>query len=316
MHKNIDEVTEQLLGDLTLTNKNVAVLVEDKQDMAFWQRLITEFAPHLKPDFPMFLNPNFNASAKTGKGELKKYVPFVCEQLLICADSDNDAYHETTDTDWLAPRRPFIYQTYVHSRENHFFHYKNLENLCFEFAYQPYNFRPDFERISEALYDFLMLWLFFTDVKYSWLNKELSLNISWDSLVKIVEEIDFQAIETIETLRNIGVVIKENILDFGDEVEKTLRDNGCEYILEELHTFKSNCPIVPNQTLWYIQGHCAFDNIVLPYFEKVLALLEPQNQGKSYRDVLSSSYGSCFSEANPCLFFDLIKADFKADFPT
>ena len=146
-----EEIIQQMIEDLTLLYppKNTVILVEDREDASFWRRILLEYAPHIKPDFPLF--------STTGKGNLKQYTSHLSKQVLICVDSDNDGYHTTGHSEWLHPRKPFIYQTYAHSRESHFIHPNNLKQSCDDLIGVEYDFPSDFAEISEALYNCLTI---------------------------------------------------------------------------------------------------------------------------------------------------------------
>jgi len=107
--------------------------------------------------------------------------------------------------------------------------------------------------------------------------------------------------------------------------------NGFDYLLDELSEFQKNCPIEPHKALWFIQGHCAFGDIMLPYFTKVIQLISKnleinsiskedrnhwQKRSKidSYKDLLAVSYRNCLAASQQCDFFDQIKADIENDF--
>jgi hypothetical protein len=332
MHKSVEEEIEQFIANLSmLPGRNVAVLVEDREDIAFWERLMKEFAPGLKPDFPY--------TSSTGKDALRKYANHVSKQVLICADSDNDAYHQTRNSEWLNPRRPFIYQTYAHSRENHLIHPGNLQQECKDLIWIDYDFQRDFEEISQALFPWLRCWLFFTDEKQRWLNDSIEgfeREVSWGKLKSMVEacfeERNFNKCQTTDEARNIFTPLIVVITEYRHTLLQTISENGFEYLRPELEAFEKDCPIEPQEALWFIQGHCAFDEIMLPYFEKIVSLLsaelaarakskEDENrwekrvkQEHAYRDLLNVSYRNCLTSSQHCRFFDQIKADFQVDF--
>lgn len=314
MYNKREERIEQIIADLSLSDKNVVVLVEDKEDMAFWKRVISEFAPTLVPDFPMFIKSKEQLQ-ETGKGELSKYVSFVSDKVIICADSDNDAYHKTSDTIWLSPRKKFIYQTYLHSRENHCINHQHLNLICLQHAHEHYDFKQDFENISKALYEYLILWLFFTDTenKKLRLDSSIDLNISWKRLKSIVAELNIMSLENKQELQSIHISLHEKILDIKRSIEEQIKENNYGYILRELDEFKRECPILPEETLYFIQGHCAFESIIVPFLDKMIALLK-NTKIKSYEDVLLNSYTNCFSKNSDCKFFKKIEVDFRADF--
>ncbi len=336
MHKSVEEEVAQFIADISLYhNKNAAVLVEDREDIPFWERILQHFAPGLKPVFPFI--------SASGKDTLRKYADHVSSKVLICVDSDNDAYHITPNTTWLHPPRPFIYQTYAHSRENHYIHPANLELDIRELlqAGVEHDFRQDFSDLSEALYPWLVLWLFFTDQERQWLNHQIegwNKEVSWNKLKDIIKECmkqqQFSQTETIEDMRNLAVYLRESISLHREELLKLVSENGYGYLEEELEDFQRSCPISPEEALWFIQGHCALEDVVLPYFAKTVQVLSRelatkaqsqeernrwQNQTSKpdsfYRYPLTISYRNCLIDTTKCRFFDLIKSDIARDFP-
>ncbi len=332
MHKSINEEIEQFIGDLTLyyPKKNTIVLVEDREDMAFWKHIIQEFAPHIKPDFPLL--------SSTGKSTLRKYVNHVSKEVFICIDSDNDFYHKTMHTEWLNPRKPYIYQTYSHSRENYFIYPNNLQQVCESLINIEYDFNSDFKQISEAFYDWLTIWLFFTDSERTWLNKEIdnfAVEIAWKKLENIINnayiQVNFDNIQLLSEVKDISTIFKELILEHKEFLFKIILNNGYEYLLPDLNDFQQSCSIQPQETLYFIQGHIAFDKIILPYFTKVIQVLaldlakeettddrrnhfQNRSKHKDYNDLLRDSYHRCFSSSNSCRFMEQIKHDIISDF--
>lgn len=332
MHKSVEEIVEQLIGDLSLySDKNTAILVEDREDIAFWRRILQEYAPHVKPDFPIF--------STSGKGNLKQYFNYVSKQLFICVDSDNDAYHQTIFSEWLHPRKPFIYQTYAHSRESHFIHPNNLKQYCEGIIAIEHDFYPDFVKLSEVLYEWLIFYLFFKDKERKHLGKSIEnfgSEISWEALKNIIkkafEESHFEQAETLDEVRNLSTQFKIQTLAHKEHLQSLIRENGYDYLFDELQEFQRQCLIEPSDTLWFIQGHCAFDDIILPYFDKTMQILsknlvesakskEERNRwkkisdpSKSYRDALSLYYVNCLSPSQQCRFFKQIQEDMQNDF--
>ncbi len=331
MHRSVEEEVDQFIADISLySGKNAAILLEDREDMAFWERIVREFAPQVKPVFPF--------SSKSGKDALRKYVSHASKMVLICVDSDNDAYRQSQNSKWLHPRRPFVYQTYTHSRENHFIHPGNLQQDCKDLLQTEYDFHQDFSEISTAFHEWLVFWLFFTDENRAWLSEcitNFNQEVSWGKLNEIVqscfEESGFYQLKTLEEVRNISVFFREKILTHKGQVELLISDNGFDYLLDELEAFKQSCPIESHDALWFIQGHCAFEDVILPYFSKVIQLIftdlaekastmeehnhwQKRSKTNSYRDILSISYRNCFSTSQQCRFFDQIRGDIENDF--
>lgn len=332
MHKSIEEEVEQFFGDLTLYHpkKNVVILIEDEEDMAFWKHIFEEYAPQIRPDFPFLTS--------SGKGTLKKYIEFVTDKLLICVDSDNDSFYKTNDSEWLSSKKPFIYQTHTHSRENYFVLAHNLQRLAESLGFQ-YDFDSDFKKISEILYDWLINWLFYNDIERHWLRTQIdnfATEVSWKKLESIIKESykkeDFNSINNLDKLRNITTTFKVLISEYNVYLDKLMQENGYDYLLAERNEFKNSCTIEPHETLHFIQGHIAYEDIILPYFTKIIQIIamdmaEKQTSKEKlnhymnrvkkddYSDSLKSSYKDCFSKSVNCKFMEQIKQDINSDFP-
>jgi hypothetical protein len=322
-----ETIARQIVEDLALLpGKNAVVLLEDREDIPFWKRVLQEFAPGINPDFPFWDNTR-------GKGRLKKFVHLVSQKILLCTDSDNDAFHQTKNTEWLSPRRPFIYQTYAYSWENHLIHPENLRQDCLSITYEDYDFQTDFKEISESLHDWLMLWLFLTDenrVSEAKYLKSLGAKFSWDDFEVFVQECfenaGFTDALTLDEAQKIIVEFKVRQEEHLKSTEqKIFMANGLDEWWKEFLAFRKKCPIEPCETLWFIRGHQAFDDIILPYFDKIVEILskkEGQNSQMSkkktaatHRDLLRVSYRNCLSASQNCRFFREIKRDFQQDFP-
>lgn len=328
MPQSIEDDIDQFLGDLHLYHpvRNVVVLVEDLGDISFWESILTTVNPQLRPNFPLL--------AANGKSVLRKYVDYVSKQFFICADTDNDCYHQTVHSTWLHPRKPYIYQTYTHSRENHLIHPKHLEICCKNLVHKIHDFETDFKIISTSFYDWLMLWLFFTDDNRKFLNKlinKFAERFAWDTLKKRIERLHFDKENSIEMVRNQLTSLKMSVLELQVRLFEDLEAEGLDYLITEFNDFKTTCPILPEESLWFVQGHIAFDSIMLPYFTKGVQLMatelaniavskEEKNRWQkranetNYRDTIILSYINYLPIEQPYRFMELIKKDILKDF--
>lgn len=331
MHKTVQDKLDQFRGDLLLGRNNTIVLIEDREDQYFWELILKNFAPNIKPDFPI--------SSTTGKDALRPYAEYAAKDLIICVDSDNDAYHKTQNSDWLNPSRPYIYQTYTHSRESHFIHPENLEEECKEITHRMHHFRNDFHDISKALHPWLILWLFFNDSDNKWVLTAingLEDALSWKKLKKMVQDayqnIGFEDTQNMDVAQKLSVELSIQLRDYREYIISQIANEGYEYLITSFHEFEKTQPIQPEETLWYIQGHCAFEHIILPYFDKIIQILsllnaeiatkddqknhwlKKSNSSTSYRDRLSISYRTCLLGSRDCKFFEQIKYDIQKDF--
>ena len=153
-----------------------------------------------------------------------------------------------------------------------------------------------------------------------------------DIIATCFKNIRFESLTTREDALNISTELKVKILEHKEHILNLIIAHGYGQLIDELEEFQKNCPINPTESLWFIQGHCAFDDIIVPYFNKIIQILaknladkakskEKQNHWnkrseskQSYRDVLSLNYRNCLSPSQECRFFRQIQDDIQTDF--
>lgn len=329
MHDSIKSKIDQFIGDLLLVSEEdkFNILIEDKEDIQFW-RLIFE-SLELKPVFPEF------PSKATGKAPiLQDYYAHLSDKLVICVDSDNDHLHETNFSSFIKQRPKHLFHTHTHSRENHFIYPDNLALEYEGITYEAFDFKKIFNDLSEALHPWLLTWLFFNDRSRAWLEKEipdLKRSFSWKELEKVAAK-TFQKMQREDSLDDILLILSE----LNNTILLALK-TAWESIPEEFSFLKiqyneySETPIVElNETLFFIQGHCAFDTIIMPLFNNLVRIetlhkarkekeKDKQNHWlnkskEDYRRELSQSYKNCLMTGRSCKFIKLIQNDIAQDF--
>lgn len=328
MHNSIKSEIDQFLGDLSLLSEDrINVLIEDKEDQLFW-KLIFE-SRSLKPIFPKF------PSKSDGKPPLlQDYSIHLSEKLVICVDSDNDHLHETSFSPLIQQRPKYLYHTYTHSRENHLIYPDNLaleyESITFEIL----DFATIFQNISEVLYPWLVTWLFFNDKSKEWVQNEITdfkSFFSWKKLESVVEEA-FKELDKKDNVNDILSVLS----DLNSLISTTLKDiwdcipDAYGFLRDEFKDYSENPIVGHHETLFFIQGHCAFEAIVLPlfnHFVRVESSKKARNEKEinkknhwinkakeNYKRDLSRSFQTCLVVGRSCKFIQQIQNDISHDF--
>ncbi len=296
-----------------MRNKDFSVLIEYEKDRAFWEYVFDLSLPNAKPDFPK------RPSRPTGKDELSRYRQFTSPKLLICIDSDNDHLRQTKYSNWINPRPAYLFHTYTHSRENHLLYPANLSKEISAITGEEIDFTRYFNGLSQALVPWLLVWLYFTsDRTMGHLKKHIErfdTCLSWESLESLAHEV-FSALNEINSLEEIHETIsdlEQKISTYCDEVVAMIPDE-LSYYRDDFTAFvEFEALAYKNSALFFIQGHCAFDAIVLPVFNSIVKLstrTKISHQKHDYRERLSLSYRLCNAG---CSFMNEIKKYIIAD---
>ena len=294
-------------------SKDFSVLIEDEKDRVFWEYVFDLSLPNAKPDFPK------RPSRPAGKDELNRYHKFISPKLLICIDSDNDHLHQTKYSNWINPRQSYLYHTHTHSKENHLLYPANLSKEINAITGKEIDFTEYFNGLSQALASWLLAWLYFTsDKRMVHLKKHVikfDTYLSWASLESLVRK-SFSTLNENNSLEEIhGMIadLEQKIRMYCDEIVAMIPDE-LSYYREDFTAFAQLEELAyKNNALFFIQGHCAFDAIVLPIFNTVVKLsvnAKNTHQKQDHRERLSLSYRLCNAG---CSFMNQIKNDIITD---
>lgn len=329
MKLTTEDKIEQFHGEALIEGSDLVVLVEDGEDEAFWRMLLESYLPDKKPFFPYWeLN---------GKdGLLKNFGSKVSDKMVVCVDADNETVITSKHSKFLSPRQPFIFHTHTHSRENHLLYPRNLTTECYELTQTRHDFEADIAAIAKAVRPWLMLWLYCRDENQGWLEDEISdlpQKIAWSILKDIARKAhtDAELQGTLADWREkffgaIAAGVKENV----EATYEFFEANGHGNLKEEITAFSQICTVSAEESLFFIQGHIAFDAMIEPYFDKVVRFLTLEQElaenshdrkkhwrnvaNKPLRDILSRSYRLCLIPPRSCQFLENVKADIVGDF--
>jgi Protein of unknown function (DUF4435) len=117
----IEEEVKRLRNEAFLERKRMVVLVEGKNDEAFWSFV---WDMYFKGQYRIHKQVNYPKSESSGKQTLRHFVNHTSNDLIICKDSDYDYLLENED--W---KHDFIFQTYTYSFENYHCYAPSLKKV-------------------------------------------------------------------------------------------------------------------------------------------------------------------------------------------
>ncbi len=330
MKLRIQDKIDRFFEEAAMNAADVVVLVEDVDDELFWREVLEVSLPNQKFDFP------YMPAGATGKDQLlRDFAPHLSQKLLLCVDADNEPLITGKYAGHFQQRQKHIFHT--HSRENHFIYPENLETELTTETKIKYDFGSDFRALSEAVHGWLMFWLFCSEQEQAWLKSKIDnmkALLAWGrlrgSVEKAIKQSKLKEAEGIDQAQAFIREIKISVDDDLAEVFEVFKASGYGYLKEEIAKFAQKCPVKPEGSLFYIQGHTAFDHIVLPYFQQIHRILAIQNRDaatsneernkwhnisqKDCRDILKRSWRTCLQSNRRCHFIEKIKADISLDF--
>ncbi len=235
-------VARHHIASRKLYHVDMVILVEDVDDILFWQLCLKHVKPEKKVKFNAY-SINEKGLRETGKKHCLKYVPFLCNTLAICIDSDFDYLLDKQSV----YNHPFVFQTYTYSWENHFCFAPALQTrwkkLCPEYSF-------DFDSFISCLNTLLYTPL----LQYLLLCIHKGKGFSLDELCSSVLKVHFNK----ASLSDNGARL---LLDIGSSVDELLKqyvDNKDFVSLNENFCKKG----FSEQTAYlYMQGHCVYDLI-------------------------------------------------------
>ena len=233
-------VAKDLTGTLSLLKKDVAVRVEDKEDIEFWQKMISYARPGVKIKFYPYSSTGKNNHA-TGKKACLKYIKDLNSRYLIAVDSDFDYLLDNTNINI----NKYVLQTYTYSWENHHCQIDGLEqewhqwNNCFSFA-------VFLQSLSHILYAPLLTLL--------WQKKQRQKSFT---LKRLIALINLQKISGHGLNSNDGAQLIQNIQQ-AISTQLILKNPSSV----AFNTFKNLCQqkgLTQETAYLYMQGHCIYD---------------------------------------------------------
>jgi hypothetical protein len=160
----IEIICERIKEEAFVKGCELSVLLENKYDEIFWRSIIESVKPNLrgKIDFP---SPSGGEPRDTrGVDILKKFQEYVCQEMIICIDSDCVYLYKNNEPAWY--EKKYIFNTIVHSRENFQCDPYIIDEICLDFTgndyerEQRYSYTKLFEDLSRQIAPLFYLWLY------------------------------------------------------------------------------------------------------------------------------------------------------------
>lgn len=152
----LEEDVQRMKAETVFLRLEKVVLVEGDSDKLFWRILLDTRIAGKFEIFASVNHPTFNTRSKSAL--LKNYAPFTQNDFILCLDSDYDYMLENPQL-----MRPFIFQTYCYSIENHW----SFADGLFEIVKKATNteggnfdFKKFMNAYSKVIYPYLVFSLF------------------------------------------------------------------------------------------------------------------------------------------------------------
>jgi hypothetical protein len=284
MNLSIKDKIDRFFGEAAMNGADIVVLVEDVDDEMFWKEVLEVSVLNKKFDFP------YSPAEAAGKDRLlQDFAPHLSPKLLLCVDADNEPLITAKYGQHFSTRQKYLFHTHAHSRENHFIYPENLETELQAETKQHHDFGSDFGELSTAVHGWLMFWLFCSDRDQAWLKNEIDdmeQLYAWGGLQILVktasERSGLKTAQSIEEVQAFILDLKFSVDTYLTETFEMFTERGHGYLKENMVEFAQKCPVEPAESLFYIQGHTAFDHIVLPYFQQIHKILAIQKRDTAH----------------------------------
>jgi hypothetical protein len=219
------------------------VLVEGKSDEPFWERILERVIPSR---FKIYSYVNFPTERSSSKSTLTAhYLPYSGRDLIFCLDSDYDYLLNNPNL-----RRPFVFQTYLHSVENFLCYSPSLANILAlgtRTAQANFDFERFFSRYSESVHDWLICQLYFKQTN----QVEIESPPAFDTLANPEEEL---------------IALKQQI---DSQTERQLSTLGQEPDFQNFVRGLAALGLTPQSAYLFVRGHDLFERVTLKLLKKV-----------------------------------------------
>lgn len=232
---------ENILTDKDI-DKNIDVLVEDEEDIRFWNYVLTTIAP----DYTFNISPYQYGSLNKGKSNVLKDVAQFGSNKIGCVDSDYDYLLPAESPYAEALRNPYVIQTGTYSFENYVCDPTTLGEVCFQATTR----RTDFDfigymtQLSRLLYPVLLWVLYFQKNGYP---NNYSANSIWEEALPHSTDININYLDKVRC--------------------KTLSllqqfQTSCPAVQPLVDALGSSLPMLtPENAWWFVRGHNLVDYI-------------------------------------------------------
>lgn len=319
-------IVRNMVNSAKMEGKNAYVLVENHDDIAFWNNALVKKVPNLLGKYaPM-----------AGKDTiLKDYGTETNKEFIICIDADNVQFYNTKYSNFVVNRPAFLYHTYTHSRENFLAHSNSINNWLMNNIGNTIPFLDTtLNSISEKLYDIWFIYLLYLEDRFNregfkqFLEKE-GISLSRDELKRILTvRPDLESLTTMEGLQKLDFKkLTSKIDEFCRKIYTLIYNTEFS---KRIETFKTSIKFETNEFVFYMRGHTIEETILIPLKEKIVLLLIDEKNKEIDNDTMgnkddrkrqlnkskskSLDYDFCFHNEDNCKFLRLILDDIEADF--
>jgi hypothetical protein len=241
------ELEAQYFKDSLLPlERDIAVRIESKNDIDFWNFTFKNALPSLRPEF----YPQSSLSGTKGKSCVMLLKEFADKELVLCVDSDYDYLLQSIDFQY-----PFVFQTHTYSVENYWSFADGLKNVVENTTYtegsSDFDFNAFFKNFSEIIYDWLVYSLYSEKINDGQLTpKKCGESIGFNKDLSIKE-----ALKELKThLNQLGKSFK-------------FYQNQAEF--KALKKQFTTLGLTKNNSYLFVRGHDLFDRVTLPLVKKI-----------------------------------------------
>jgi hypothetical protein len=240
------ELEAQYFKDsLLLLDRDIAVRIESKNDIDFWDFTFKNALPSLRPEF----YPQSSSSTK-GKFCVMLLKDFADKELVLCVDSDYDYLLQNVDLQY-----PFVFQTHTYSIENYWSFADGLKNMVENATNTEgssnFNFNAFFEEFSAIIYDWLIYSLYSEKINDGQLTpKKCGENIGLNK--------DLQINDALKELKTQLKTMAKSFKLYQKQVD-------FKAFKQQLSALGLN----KNNTYLFVRGHDLFDRVTIPLIKKI-----------------------------------------------
>ena len=232
---------ENILTDKDI-DKNIDVLVEDEEDIRFWNYVLTSIAP----GYTFNISPYQYGSLNKGKSNVLKDVTQFGSNRIGCVDSDYDYLLPAESPYAEALRSPYVIQTGTYSFENYVCDPTTLGEVCFQATTR----RTDFDfigymtQLSRLLYPVLLWVLYFQKTGNT---AAFPANIIWGRTLPHSSDLN---INYLEEVRRATCDLLQQFQYAYPTAQPLVDDLGCSLPM-----------LTPDNAWWFVRGHNLVDYI-------------------------------------------------------
>jgi Protein of unknown function (DUF4435) len=238
----IEEEVKRLRNEAFLERKLMVVLVEGKNDEAFWSFV---WDMYFKGQYRIHKQVNYPTSESSGKQTLKHFINLTTTDFVVCIDADYDYLLENTD--FIG--KPFVFHTYVYAIENIFSYAEGLKNTLEKAVNTEgvsFDFELFFKNYSAIIYNWLCYSLYSEKIKDGLLSR--------DNCGKMAGFLRFNNTET--DLVELKIKLEKESIIFEKQYEAQADFKSFKIRINELGLTQTNAYL-------FLRGHDLFEGVTI-----------------------------------------------------